>query len=322
VAECPIPIPGPHEVLIKVDVCGMCHSDAITRFGVFNGFTFPRIPGHEIAGKIVKLGREVHSRWKLGQSVGAGWHGSHCNSCTTCRKGVFVSCDAGQATGVTRDGGHAEYVAVFEHALVPIPDGMAPEIAAPLMCAGVTVYNGLRNVPNVHAGDIVAVQGIGGLGHLGIQFARKMGYEVVAITTSDDKRELAMQLGAHHVINSKTHDIGAELMKLGGAKVVLATASDSASMQPLVKGLGLDGTLLMLGYDVKPLQISIGDLLMKRAGVRSWPGGSAIDTEETLKMAHLFGVKPMIEVFPLEKINEAFDHMMANKARFRVVIKP
>jgi len=233
-----------------------------------------------------------------------------------------VLCPNGQVNGVTKNGGDAEYVAIFEGALVPIPDGMAPENAAPLMCAGVTVYDALRNVANVRAGDLVAVQGIGGLGHLGIQFAQKMGYEVVAITTSDDKRELATKLGAHHVINAKTQDVGAELTKLGGAKVILATSSDSASMQPLTKGLGLDGTLLLIGLDPKPLQISIGDLLPKRASIRSWPSGSAIDTEETLKMAHLHGIKPMIEVFPLDKINEAFDLMMSNKARFRVVIKP
>jgi alcohol dehydrogenase/propanol-preferring alcohol dehydrogenase len=279
------------------------------------------VPGHEVAGTIAKVGAGV-TRWKVGENAGCGWHGNHCYNCNNCRKGAFVCCSQGQVTGIHRDGGYAEYCIIEQGALVPIPAGMAFEHAGPLMCAGVTVYNSLRNVQNAVAGDVVAVQGIGGLGHLGIQFANKMGFRVVAISTSDDKKALATELGAHDYINATTHNVATELGKLGGAKVILATATDAKSISPLVDGLGLDGTLVLLGADPAPINVSALQLIPKRASVKGWPSGSPVDTEEALKFAQLTGVKPRVEIFPLDKVNEAFERAMANKARFRVVLKP
>jgi D-arabinose 1-dehydrogenase-like Zn-dependent alcohol dehydrogenase len=314
-----IPKPGAGLVRIKVQACGICHSDSLTKEGAFPGIQYPRAPGHEVAGVIDALGEGVNG-WKPGERVGVGWHGGHCGYCDRCRRGDFIRCQiAPQVPGISYDGGYADYIVAPAGTLARIPDGMSPTDAAPLMCAGVTTFNSLRNA-GASPGTLVAVLGLGGLGHLGVQFAAKMGFETVGIARGRDKEPLAKQLGAHHYIDSRTQDVAAELTKLGGAAVILATVTDSASMSAAIGGLGTDGKLIVLGAPHEPMQVPPTPLVIGRRSIVGWPSGSSIDSQDTLAFSALMGVRPMNELFPLERAAEGYDRMMSGKARFRVVL--
>jgi 2-desacetyl-2-hydroxyethyl bacteriochlorophyllide A dehydrogenase len=318
IVERPIPEPGRAQVRIKVEACGVCHSDAIVKQSGFPGLQYPRVPGHEIAGRIDAVGADV-TQWKPGQRVGVGWHGGHCFVCDPCRRGNFILCQVEKITGISYDGGYAEYVVVPAEAVAAMPDDLPADEAAPLLCAGITVYNSLRNA-GARAGDLVAVQGIGGLGHLGIQFARQMGFRTVAIGRGGDKEALVKQLGAHQYIDSDAGAPAAALKALGGAAVILATAPDSRAISALVDGLGPDGKLVIVGAGLEPLSITPLQLIFTRRTVRGWPSGTAKDSEDTLQFSSLSGVRPMIERYPLEKVAEAYDQMISGRARFRVVL--
>jgi len=318
IVERPIPEPGRAQVRIKVEACGVCHSDAIVKQSGFPGLQYPRVPGHEIAGRIDAVGADV-TQWKPGQRVGVGWHGGHCFVCDPCRRGNFILCQVEKITGISYDGGYAEYVVVPAEAVAAMPDDLPADEAAPLLCAGITVYNSLRNA-GARAGDLVAVQGIGGLGHLGIQFARQMGFRTVAIGRGGDKEALVKQLGAHQYIDSDAGAPAAALKTLGGAAVILATAPDSRAISALVDGLGPDGKLVIVGAGLEPLSITPLQLIFTRRTVRGWPSGTAKDSEDTLQFSSLSGVRPMIERYPLEKVAEAYDQMISGRARFRVVL--
>jgi len=318
IVERPIPEPGRAQVRIKVEACGVCHSDAIVKQSGFPGLQYPRVPGHEIAGRIDAVGADV-AQWKPGQRVGVGWHGGHCFVCDPCRRGNFILCQVEKITGISYDGGYAEYVVVPAEAVAALPDDLPADEAAPLLCAGITVYNSLRNA-GARAGDLVAVQGIGGLGHLGIQFARQMGFRTVAIGRGGDKEALVKQLGAHQYIDSDAGAPAAALKAVGGAVVVLATAPDSKAISALVDGLAPDGKLVIVGAGLEPLSITPLQLIFTRRTVRGWPSGTAKDSEDTLQFSSLSGVRPMIERYPLEKVAEAYDQMISGRARFRVVL--
>ena len=314
-----IPEPGAGQVRIKVEACGICHSDSMTKEGLWPGIQYPRVPGHEIAGVVDAVGAAV-AGWKEGQRVGVGWHGGHCGYCDSCRRGDFVTCQiAPQVPGIAYDGGYAEYMIAPASALAGIPEGLSAVDAGPLMCAGITTFNSLRN-SGARPGDLVAILGIGGLGHLGIQFAAKMGFRTVAIARGMDKEPLARKLGAWSYIDSKTQDPAAELLKLGGAKVVLATVTSGDAMSATLGGLGVNGKLVILGAAAEPLQVPGIPLLLGRRSIMGWPSGSSIDSQDTLSFSLLTGVRAMNEVFPLERAAEAYDHMMSGKARFRVVL--
>jgi len=312
------PEPGPGHVRIRVQACGVCHSDSITKYGAFPGITYPRVPGHEVAGVLDAVGPDVPV-FKVGQRVGLGWHGGHCGYCRQCRKGDFIVCENQKISGISYDGGYADYVIAPANALALIPDDLADVDAAPLMCAGVTTFNSLRNA-DARLGDTVAVLGIGGLGHLGVQFAAKGGYNTVAIARGADKGVLAKELGAHHYIDSTTQDFPAELQKLGGADVILSTLTDAGSLAAAVNGLAPNGRLIILGVPEKPFELNTIPLILGHRTVKGWPSGTAMDSEDTLNFSALTGVKPKIELYPLDKAPEAFDRMMSGKARFRVVI--
>ena len=318
IVERPVPEPGKAQVRIKVEACGICHSDALVKEGMWPGLQYPRVPGHEIAGRIDAVGSDV-TQWKLGQRVGVGWHGGHCFVCDRCRRGDFILCQFEKITAISFDGGYAEYVVVPSEAVAAMPDELPADVAAPLMCAGITVFNSLRNA-GARAGDTVAVQGIGGLGHLGIQYARQMGFRTVAIGRGGDKEALARKLGAHEYIDTSQGDPAAALQKLGGAYIALTTAPDSKSMAALVDGLGPGGKLLVVGAAMEPLNVTPLQLIMARRDVQGWPSGTAKDSEETLRFSALSGVRPMIERYPLEKVAEAYEQMISGKARFRVVL--
>ena len=319
VVEREIPEPGPGQVRIKVEACGVCHSDALTKEGTWPGIRYPRVPGHEIAGIVDAVGAGVVG-WTPGQRAGVGWHGGHCGYCDSCRRGDFVTCQiAFQVTGISYDGGYAEYMIAPAAALALIPDGLSAVDAAPLMCAGVTTFNSLRN-SGARPGDLVAVFGIGGLGHLGVQFAAKMGFRTVAIARGEDKEPLAHKLGAIHYIDSHAQDPAAELLKLGGARVILATATDNKAMSAVLGGLGVNGKLIILGVSVEPLQVPTIPLIMGRRSITGWPSGSPIDSQDALSFSVLSGVRAMTQVFPMERAAEAYDLMMSGKARFRAVL--
>jgi D-arabinose 1-dehydrogenase-like Zn-dependent alcohol dehydrogenase len=284
----------------------------------FPGLQYPRVPGHEIAGRIDAVGSDV-TQWKPGQRVGVGWHGGHCFTCDPCRRGQFILCKFEKLTGISFDGGYAEYVVVPAEAVAAMPDDLPADEAAPLLCAGITVFNSLRN-SGARAGDLVAVQGIGGLGHLGIQYARQMGFRTVAIGRGGDKEPLAKKLGAHNYIDTATSEPVAALQALGGANVILATAPDSKAISALVDGLGPDGKLVIVGAGLDPLAITPLQLILPRRTVRGWPSGTAKDSEDTLQFSLLSAVRPMIERYPLEKAAEAYDQMISGRARFRVVL--
>jgi D-arabinose 1-dehydrogenase-like Zn-dependent alcohol dehydrogenase len=319
IVERKIPEPAAGFVRIKIEACGICHSDAMTKEAIWPGIDYPRVPGHEIAGVVEAIGAGV-AGWKEGQRVGVGWHGGHCGYCDSCRRGDFVTCQIGlQIPGITYDGGYAEYMIAPAGALALIPDGLSAVDAAPLMCAGVTTFNPLRHC-GAQPGDLVAILGIGGLGHLGIQFAAKMGFRTVAIARGIDKEPLARKLGAGSYIDSKTQDPAAELLKLGGAKVVLATVTNGDAMSAVLGGLGVNGKLIIVGAAAEPLQVPGIPLLMGRRSILGWPSGSSIDSQDTLSFSQLTGVRAMTEVFPLERASEAYEHMMSGKARFRAVL--
>jgi D-arabinose 1-dehydrogenase-like Zn-dependent alcohol dehydrogenase len=318
IVERDIPEPGAGSVRIKVQACGICHSDVFTKEGIFPGIQYPRIPGHEVAGIIDAVGPGV-ARWTPGQRAGVGWHGGNCGYCDACRRGDFFACQTGvQITGISFDGGYADYMIAPAQALALIPDELSPVDAAPLMCAGVTTFNALRN-SGARPGDLVAVLGLGGLGHLGVQFAVKMGYRTIGIARGKDKAPLASKLGAWRYIDSQAQDPAAELMKLGGARVILATATSGDAMSAVLGGLGAHGTLMVLGaggsISVPPVLLISG-----RRSVEGWYSGTAIDSQEGLSFSVLHGVRSMNEVLPLERVDEAYERMVSGKARFRVVL--
>jgi D-arabinose 1-dehydrogenase-like Zn-dependent alcohol dehydrogenase len=313
-----IPQPGDGQVRIKVEACGICHSDALIKDGLWPGIRYPRVPGHEVAGRIDAVGGGV-TEWKNGQRVGVGWHGGHCFQCEECRRGDFAMCINRKVTGIDFDGGYAEHMIAPAAALAAIPDEVPAEEAGPFMCAGVTVFNALRN-SGARSGDIVAVHGIGGLGHLGVQYARQMGFHTVAVGRGKDKEALAKKLGAHHYIDSGASDAAAELQKLGGARVILATAPNAKAISALVEGLSVNGKLLVPGAPLEPLTVSAISLIMGRRSVAGCYSGTAMDSQDTLEFSVLSGVRPMKEVFPLTKVAEAYERMIGGKARFRVVL--
>jgi D-arabinose 1-dehydrogenase-like Zn-dependent alcohol dehydrogenase len=319
IVERDVPEPGPGQVRIRVQACGVCHSDSLTKEGLWPGIQYPRVPGHEVAGLVDATGSGV-AGWSVGDRVGVGWHGGHCGYCDSCRRGQFVLCRiAGQVSGITMDGGYADFMIAPSGALARIPEGLTAAEAAPLMCAGVTTFNSLRNA-GARPGDLVAVLGIGGLGHLGVQFAAKSGFRTVAIARGKDKEALSLKLGAHHYIDSESQDPARELQKLGGAKVVLATVTNGKAMTAVLGGLGIDGKLMVLGAPHEALEVSPGLLISGRRSVAGWASGSSIDSEDTLAFSALTGVRSSNELFPLERCAEAYDRMMSGKARFRVVL--
>jgi D-arabinose 1-dehydrogenase-like Zn-dependent alcohol dehydrogenase len=318
VVERALPEPGPVQVRVKVEVCGICHSDVLVKDGLWPGLRYPRVPGHEVAGRIDRLGAGV-TGWKEGQRVGVGWHGGHCFACDHCRRGDFAMCVHRKVTGVDFDGGYAEYVIAPSAALAAIPEDMPAEEAGPFMCAGVTVYNALRH-SGARGGDVVAVHGIGGLGHLGVQYARRLGFKTIAIGRGHDKEPLARQLGAHDYIDAGAVDAAAELQKVGGARVILATAPNAAAISALVDGLSVAGTLLVPAAPTEPLTVNVMSLILGRRSVAGWYSGTARDSQDTLEFSLLSGVHPMIEKYPLGEVAEAYEQMHSGKARFRVVL--
>ncbi len=313
-----IPEPGPGQVRVKVEACGICHSDVFVKEGHWPGLKYPRVPGHEIAGRIDAIGDGV-TEWKKGQRVGVGWHGGHDFVCEHCRRGDFAMCVNRKVTGFDFDGGYAEYLIAPAAALAAIPDELPAEEAGPFMCAGVTVYNALRN-SGARGGDVVAIHGIGGLGHLGVQYARQLGFETVAIGRGKDKQPLARKLGAHHYLDTNAADAVAELQKLGGARVILATAPNAQAISELVDGLSVNGKLLVPAAPAEPLTVSVLSLIMGRRSVAGWYSGTARDSQDTLEFSALSGVHPMIEKYPLSRVAEAYEQMHSGKARFRVVL--
>jgi D-arabinose 1-dehydrogenase-like Zn-dependent alcohol dehydrogenase len=313
-----IPEPAAGSVRIRVEACGICHSDAFVKDGHLPGIQYPRVPGHEVAGVIDSLGPGVGG-WKAGQRVGVGWHGGHCGVCRSCRRGDFVTCRAALVPGIAYDGGYSDYVIAPVGALARIPDELLAVEAAPLLCAGITTYNSLRN-SGARPGDLVAVLGLGGLGHLGIQFAAKMGFETVAIARAKDEEPLARQLGARHYIDGQAQDAAAELGRLGGASVILATAPSGKAMSALVNGLAVNGKLIVLGAPVDPLEVPALSLIMPRRSIVGWPSGTSMDSEDTMAFSVLAGVRSMSEPFALDRAADAYERMMSGQARFRVVL--
>ncbi|HTE20436.1 MAG TPA: alcohol dehydrogenase [Armatimonadota bacterium] len=313
-----IPEPGPGQVRIRVQACGVCHSDVITREGLLPNISYPRVPGHEVAGVTDAVGAGV-SGWKTGEGVGVGWHGGHDGTCPACRRGDFINCANELICGVSYDGGYQEFMVAPVEALARMPTSLDPAEAAPLMCAGITTFNALRH-SGAQPGDLVAVQGIGGLGHLGIQFAKRAGYRVAAIGRGREKAALAEKLGADYYLDSKAIDPAAQLRNLGGARVILATGTSGKAIAALVDGLGANGTLLVVGVPSDPIEVTAIQLIFGKKRIQGWASGIATDSEDTLRFAEMTGVRPMIEKYPLVKAAEAYDRMMSGKAQFRVVL--
>src|SRR5437762_2849705 len=318
IVEREIPEPGPGHVRIKVQACGVCHSDVLTKEGAWPGIQYPRVPGHEVAGIIDELGAGV-SEWKKGQRVGVGWHGGHDGTCLACRRGDFGNCQNMKIAGISYDGGYEQYMVAPVEALAAMPENLSDVEAAPLLCAGITTFNALRHSGALPS-DLVAVQGIGGLGHLGIQFASKFGYKVAAIGRGPENAELAKKLGANVYIDSKATNAAEELQKLGGAQVILATAPSSKAMSEVIDGLGPNGKLIVVGAAFDPIEVTPVQLISGSKSIQGWASGTAADAEDTLRFAELSGVRPMIETYPLEKAAEAYARMMSGKAQFRVVL--
>jgi D-arabinose 1-dehydrogenase-like Zn-dependent alcohol dehydrogenase len=319
IVEREIPEPGAGSVRVKVEACGICHSDSFTKEGTWPGIQYPRVPGHEIAGTLDAVGTGVVG-WTPGQRVGVGWHGGNCGYCDSCRRGDFVTCQiAFQVPGIAYDGGYADYIVVPAGVLARIPEGLSAVDAGPLMCAGITTYNSLRN-SGARPGDLVAILGVGGLGHLGIQFAAKMGFRTVAIARGVDKEPLARKLGAVHYIDSHAQDAAAELVKLGGAKVILATVTSGKAMSAVLGGLAVNGKLIIVGAADEPVEANAFLFIGGRRSIMGWPSGSSIDSQDTLSFSLLTGVRSMNEIFPLERAAEAYEHMISGKARFRAVL--
>jgi D-arabinose 1-dehydrogenase-like Zn-dependent alcohol dehydrogenase len=313
-----VPSPGPDEVLVRVEACGVCHSDMFAVEGAYPGVSFPVVPGHEIAGRIETLGEGVEG-WSEGQRVGVGWFGGFCGHCDACRHGDFIACENTVIPGVTADGGYADYVVVDATALASIPDDLDATDAGPLLCAGITTYNALRNSP-ARGGDLVAILGVGGLGHLGVQFAAKLGFETVAIARGTEKESLARELGAKHYIDSTATDPAEELQKLGGATVILATVTNAEAMTAVIGGLGRRGRLVIVGASGDPIEIPPAMLIGGGTGIYGHASGTSMDSQETLDFSALTGVRPRIETLPLEEAQAAYDKMMAGDARFRMVL--
>ncbi len=318
IVERDIPKPLVGHVRIKVEACGVCHSDVLTKEGAWPGIQFPRVPGHEVAGIVDELGAGV-SGWKQGQRVGVGWHGGQDNTCLSCRRGDFRNCKNLKIPGISYDGGYQQYMLAPVEALVAIPDSLGAVEAAPLLCAGITTYNALRH-SGAMPGDLVAVQGIGGLGHLGIQFANKFGYKVAAIGRGPGNAALAKKLGANVYIDSKATNAAEALQKLGGAQVILATAPSSKAMSELIDGLGPNGKLMVVGVTFDPIEVTPAQLITGSRTIQGWAAGTPADSEDTLRFAELSGVRPMIETYPLEKAAEGYARMMSGNAQFRVVL--
>jgi len=318
IVEREIPNPGAGQVRIKVQACGVCHSDVLTKEGAWPGIQYPRVPGHEVAGIIDELGAGVSGR-KKGQRVGVGWHGGHDGTCLSCRRGDFRNCQNLKIPGISYDGGYEQYMVAPVEALTSMPEGLSDVEAAPLLCAGITTYNALRH-SGALPGDLVAVQGIGGLGHLGIQFGNKFGYKVAAIGRGSENSALAKKLGASVYIDSKSTNAAEALQKLGGAQVILATAPSSKAMSELFDGLGPNGKLMVIGVTSDPIEVTPIQLITGSRSIQGWASGTTADEEDTLRFAELSGVRPMIETYPLEKAGDAYARMMSGKARFRVVL--
>jgi D-arabinose 1-dehydrogenase-like Zn-dependent alcohol dehydrogenase len=334
IVERDVPEPGASQVRIKVQACGICHGDSLTKDGLFPGIHYPRVPGHEVAGVIDVVGKNVTAEWSPGQRVAVGWHGGHCGHCDSCRRGDFVLCANGQVPGISYDGGYADYMIAPTESLVHIPDEISDSDAAPMMCAGITTFNALRN-SGAQPGDIVAILGIGGLGHLGIQFSKKMGFKTIAIGRGKDKEQMAKKLGAIQYIDSNNQDVAGELLKYGGggegrgnddsgkgANIILATVPSSKAMSSAIGGLASNGKLIVIGASNEPIEIPPLLLLSGRRSVVGWPSGSSIDSQDTLSFSILSGVRSINEKFPLEQASEAYDRMISGKVRFRAVLQP
>jgi alcohol dehydrogenase len=318
IVERDIPEPGPGTVRIKVQACGVCHSDSLTKEGMWPGIEYPRVPGHEVVGLVDALGPNV-AGWTVGERVGVGWNGGYCGYCEACRRGEFFACQtATRVTGITSDGGYADYMIAQSSAVARVPKELSEIDAAPLLCAGVTTFNALRH-SGAAPGDVVAILGLGGLGHLGVQYAAKMGFKTVAIARGKDKEPLARKLGATHYIDNQAQDPAAELARMGGAKAILATATSSDAMQSVLGGLATNGTMLVIGA-VGSLEVNPIFLITGSRAVKGWYSGVSIDSQDALRFSSLTGVRSMNEVMPLERANEAYDRMMSGKARFRVVL--
>jgi D-arabinose 1-dehydrogenase-like Zn-dependent alcohol dehydrogenase len=318
IVERDVPSPGPGEVLVKVQACGICHSDSLTKEGLWPGIQYPRVPGHEVAGVIEAIGPNV-AEWKTGQRVGVGWDGGHCGHCHSCRRGSFVTCSNQKIPGISYDGGYADYMIAPAEALAAIPEELSAVEAGPLLCAGITTFNALRH-SGARPGELVAILGIGGLGHLGVQFAAKMGFRTVAIARGKDKEPLARKLGAVHYIDSEAENVAQALMAMGGARIVLATVTNGKAMAATIGGLGVDGQLIVLGAAGDPIEVNPLMLIGARRSIQGWPSGSSADSEDTLNFSVLSGVRSMNEIFPLERAPEAYERMMSGKAKFRVVL--
>lgn len=313
-----IPVPGRGDARVRVHACGVCHSDSVAARGAFPGTSWPLVPGHEVAGVVDALGENVIG-WEVGQRVGVGWFGGNCGHCEPCRRGDFMGCENSLTPGVTRDGGYADYLVVPASALALIPPQLSATEAAPLLCAGVTTYNALRH-SGARPGDLVAILGLGGLGHLGVQFAAKQGFETVAIARGRDKEPLARSLGAHHYIDSTSEDVSQTLRALGGARVVLATVTSASAMSATFEGLASRGRLIVVGASIEPLSISPGQLLHGSKTIAGHASGTSIDSQDTLAFSALTDIRPMIETLPLEQAAQAHERMLSGAARFRVVL--
>jgi D-arabinose 1-dehydrogenase-like Zn-dependent alcohol dehydrogenase len=314
-----VPEPRAGEVRVRVEACGVCHSDSVTVDGLFPFVTYPRVPGHEIVGRVDSVGDGIPN-WKVGQRVGIGWYGGHCRRCEPCRRGDLVACQNPLIPGLVYDGGYADYVVAPAEALAAVPDSLSSATAAPLLCAGITTFNALRNT-GAKPPDTVAVLGMGGLGHLGVQFAAKMGFNTIAIARGAEKEKFAHDLGARHYIDSTNANVAASLQKLGGARVILATVTDADAMSAAIGGLGYKGEFVILGVPAKPIQAAVPGLVLQRQSIHGWPSGTSIDSEDTLRFSEITGVLPMIETYSLDRAPEAYDRMMSGKARFRVVLE-
>ncbi|GAC1305122.1 MAG: alcohol dehydrogenase [Vulcanimicrobiaceae bacterium] len=319
-AERDVPEPGPGWVRIKIEACGICHSDSFVVENLWPGLQYPRVPGHEIAGTIDALGADV-AGFRVGDRVGVGWHGGHCGHCDRCRRGDFITCRALLVPGMAYDGGYGEYAIAPEVALARIPDALGAAEAAPLLCAGITTFNALRH-GSARAGDLVAVVGLGGLGHLGVQFANKMGFETVAIARGAEKAAFAKELGAHHYVDSTASDVAAALRSLGGARLILSTVTAAAAIEATVGGLAIDGHVTVVGAAHEPLALNTMLMIGGRQSLGAWPSGTNVDSEETMRFAALTGVRARIETMPLARAQEAYERMMSGAARFRMVLIP
>ncbi|OZJ03746.1 hypothetical protein BZG36_03066 [Bifiguratus adelaidae] len=313
-----IPKPGPGEVVVKMEACGVCHSDSFTEVGAY-GNSFPRVPGHEIVGTVYDVGSDVPKEFKKGVRVGSGWNGGYCGQCKQCRCGNFSTCGENFVNGITFDGGYQEYAILRQEALCFVPDGMDPAEAAPLLCAGITVYNSMRHVDHIMPGDMCVVKGIGGLGHLAIQFSNKFGYKTVAVSSGSKKKDLAMKLGTHEYIDSSAENAVDKIQKMGGAKMIVVTAI-GGDVEGMVNALGLDGTMLIVAVITEPVKVNTLHLLQCRAAVKGWLSGSACDSQDCLNFAQLTQCRPMIQKYPLKDAQKAYDAMMKGEARFRSVL--